>query len=75
MRMEEQAGMEEQLSTDQLLGQAVTHLRLIRKYTAWIAFVIVLTFALSVIGVIYAVVEASSEPSTADFCSEFPGLC
>jgi hypothetical protein len=67
--------VEQQQSTDQLLHQAVAHLQLIRKYTAWIAFVVVVTFALSVIGVIYVAIEAANEPSTADFCAEFPGLC
>jgi hypothetical protein len=67
--------MEPQQSTDQLLHQAVNHLQLIRKYTAWIAFVVVVTFALSVAGVIYVAVEAANEPSTADICAELPGLC
>ena len=67
--------MDQQSNADQLLREAVGHLKLIRKYTAWVAFVVVLTFALSVIGIIYAVVEASSEPSTADLCAELPGLC
>ena len=67
--------MDQQSSTDQLLGEAVAQLTVIRKYTAWIAFVVVLTFALAVIGIIYTVVEASSEPSTAEICAEIPGLC
>jgi hypothetical protein len=67
--------MAEQTSTDQLLREVVAQLRVIRRYTAWIAFVVVLTFALAVVGIIYAVVEASSQPSTADICAELPGLC
>lgn len=52
---------------------AVEHLKIIRKYTAWIAFVVVLTFALAVIGVIVTVSEGGSGAS--DLCTEFPGLC
>lgn len=59
----------------QLAEAAVEHLKLIRKYTAWIAFVVVLTFALSVLGVILIVAGAASEPTTVDICSELPGLC
>jgi hypothetical protein len=58
-----------------LAHTAVEHLSIIRKYLAWIAFVVVLTFALSVAGVILVVADQGSGGSTADFCSEFPGLC
>lgn len=59
---------------EQLAEQAVEHLGLIRKYAAWIAFVVVVTFALSVVGVIYVVVEGRSSQSV-DICQEIPGLC
>ena len=35
-----------------LTQEAVGHLKVIRKYLAWIAFVIVVTFAMSALGIV-----------------------
>jgi hypothetical protein len=59
---------------ERLAETAVEHLKVIRKHTAWIAFVVVLTFALSVIGVIL-IVATSGSSNTVDLCTEFPHLC
>jgi hypothetical protein len=57
-----------------LSREAVEHLKVIRKYTAWIAFVVVLTFALAMVGVIVTIADSGSS-ETVDLCAEFPSLC
>jgi hypothetical protein len=56
--------------------QVVEHLRVIRKYLAWIAFIMVFTFVLAIAGVVLSIANtsSSSDPGT-DICARFPDLC
>jgi hypothetical protein len=64
--------------TESLLESIDSHLKVIRKYAAWIEFVVVLTFALSIVGVVVAVMQVSSDsnnPTLDQFCQDNPTFC
>jgi hypothetical protein len=54
--------------------QVVEHLRVIRKYLAWIAFIMVFTYIVAIAGLVVFVVNARSDPSSG-FCQGFPDFC
>ncbi len=55
--------------------QVVEHLRVIRKYLAWIAFIMVFTFVLTVAAVVLSIVDSSDAGPRNDICARFPEFC
>jgi hypothetical protein len=57
--------------------QALEHLRVIRKYLAWITFIMVLTFALSVLGFVVSATGLLDDSGTSndELCVDIPALC